>query len=55
VLRLVTAGNYDIFRGEYCYLDGDALGTSRYLFAFARDGFLPSWLSRLHPRMSAVI
>jgi basic amino acid/polyamine antiporter, APA family len=31
-------------------LSGDALTTPRSLFAFARDGFLPSPLARVHPR-----
>jgi amino acid transporter len=31
------------------YLSGDALGTPRNLFAFARDGLLPRALARLHP------
>jgi amino acid transporter len=34
------------------FLSGDALGTPRMLFAFARDGFIPSHLARLHPRFS---
>ena len=34
------------------FLSGDALGTPRMLFAFARDGFIPSRLARLHPRFS---
>ncbi len=32
------------------FLSGDTLGTPRNLFAFARDGFFPSPLARLHPR-----
>jgi amino acid transporter len=32
------------------FLSGDILGTPRNLFAFARDGFLPASLARLHPR-----
>jgi amino acid transporter len=32
------------------FLSGDALGTPRNLFAFARDGLLPAALARLHPR-----
>jgi amino acid transporter len=32
------------------FMSGDALGTSRNLFAFARDGFFPAALARLHPR-----
>ena len=32
------------------YMSGDTLGSPRNLFAFARDGFFPAALSRLHPR-----
>ena len=32
------------------FLSGDALGTPRSLYAFARDGLLPTPLARLHPR-----
>jgi amino acid transporter len=32
------------------FLSGDALGSPRSLFAFARDGLLPPALARLHPR-----
>jgi amino acid transporter len=32
------------------FMSGDALGTPRNLFAFARDGFFPALLARLHPR-----
>jgi amino acid transporter len=32
------------------FMSGDVLGTSRNLLAFARDGFLPAGLARLHPR-----
>ena len=32
------------------YTSGDMLGTPRTLFAFARDGVLPSALARVHPR-----
>jgi basic amino acid/polyamine antiporter, APA family len=32
------------------FMSGDTLGTPRNLFAFARDGFFPSPLARLHPR-----
>jgi len=32
------------------FLSGDALGTPRSLFAFARDGLLPGALARLHPK-----
>lgn len=32
------------------FLCGDALGTPRSLYAFARDGLLPAPLARLHPR-----
>jgi basic amino acid/polyamine antiporter, APA family len=34
------------------FLSGDALGTPRSLYAFARDGLLPAPLARLHPRFS---
>jgi basic amino acid/polyamine antiporter, APA family len=32
------------------YVSGDMLGSPRALFAFARDGMLPSPLARVHPR-----
>ena len=32
------------------YVSGDMLGSPRALFAFARDGMLPSGLARIHPR-----
>jgi basic amino acid/polyamine antiporter, APA family len=32
------------------YVSGDMLGSPRALFAFARDGVLPSPLARIHPR-----
>jgi APA family basic amino acid/polyamine antiporter len=32
------------------YVSGDMLGSPRALFAFARDGSLPSVLARVHPR-----
>src|SRR6266852_50456 len=32
------------------YVSGDMLGSPRALFAFARDGMLPSALARIHPR-----
>jgi amino acid transporter len=32
------------------FLSGDVLGTSRNLFAFARDGLFPTWLAGIHPR-----
>jgi len=35
------------------YLSSDILGTPRILFAFARDGLLPSVLGRLHARSHA--
>jgi basic amino acid/polyamine antiporter, APA family len=35
------------------YIGSDLLGSPRQLFAFARDGLLPSFLGRLHPRSHA--
>lgn len=35
------------------FLSGDALGTPRNLYAFARDGLLPAPLARLHPHSHA--
>jgi APA family basic amino acid/polyamine antiporter len=35
------------------WIGSDVLGTPRLVFAFARDGHLPSWLGRLHPRSHA--
>jgi amino acid transporter len=32
------------------YVSGDMLGTPRVLFAFARDGILPSGVAAIHPR-----
>jgi amino acid transporter len=32
------------------YTSGDMLGSPRTLFAFARDGMLPSAIARVHPR-----
>jgi amino acid transporter len=32
------------------FLSGDALGTPRSLYAFAREGLLPAPVARLHPR-----
>ena len=32
------------------YVSGDMLGSPRSLFAFARDGVLPSTVARIHPR-----
>jgi APA family basic amino acid/polyamine antiporter len=32
------------------YVSGDMLGTPRALFAFGRDGVLPTMLARVHPR-----
>jgi amino acid transporter len=44
---LVVAGAAVSMTG---YVTGDALGTPRSLFAFGRDGFLPSALASVHPR-----
>ena len=35
------------------YIGSDLLGSPRQLFAFARDGLLPAFLGRLHPRSHA--
>jgi basic amino acid/polyamine antiporter, APA family len=35
------------------YLGSDILGSPRQLFAFARDGLMPAFLGRLHPRTHA--
>lgn len=35
------------------YLAGDAMSSPRSLFAFARDGFLPAAVGRIHPRSHA--
>ena len=35
------------------YLAGDAMSSPRSLFAFARDGFLPAAIGRIHPRSHA--
>jgi APA family basic amino acid/polyamine antiporter len=35
------------------YLGSDLLGSPRQLFAFARDGLMPQFLGRLHPRSHA--
>lgn len=32
------------------YLSGDMLASPRMLFAFGRDGRLPAWFARVHPR-----
>ena len=37
----------------FAWLGSDVLGAPRMLFAFARDGLLPSGLGRLHPRTHA--
>ena len=46
---LVLAGGAVSMLG---FLSGDVLGTPRMLFAFARDGFVPTRLARLHPRFN---
>jgi amino acid transporter len=33
-----------------CWLASDLLGAPRALFAFSRDGLLPGWFGRLHPK-----
>jgi amino acid transporter len=37
----------------FAYISGDLLGSPRILFAFGRDGLLPKFLGRLHPRSHA--
>jgi len=37
----------------FAYISGDLLGSPRILFAFGRDGLLPKFLGRLHPRSRA--
>jgi APA family basic amino acid/polyamine antiporter len=37
----------------FAYISGDILGSPRMLFAFGRDGLLPKFLGRLHPRSHA--
>jgi len=45
VLLVLTAGV-----SMLGFLQGNVLGTSRLVYALARDGFLPAPLARIHPR-----
>jgi APA family basic amino acid/polyamine antiporter len=45
-LLVLAGGTISMFG----YVSGDMLGSPRALFAFARDGVLPSALARVHPR-----
>jgi amino acid transporter len=45
-LLVLAGGTISMFG----YVSGDMLGSPRALFAFARDGVLPSVLARVHPR-----
>jgi amino acid transporter len=47
-LRLLMLGGAAV--SMFGWLSGDILSTPRMLFAFARDGWLPSLLGRLHGR-----
>lgn len=38
---------------RFVWIGSDMLGAPRVLFAFARDGMLPSWLAGVHPRTHA--
>lgn len=38
---------------RFGWIGSDLLGAPRVLFAFARDGMLPGWLARVHPRTHA--
>ena len=46
--RLLVLGGATV--SMFGYVSGDMLGSPRALFAFARDGVLPSVLARVHPR-----
>jgi APA family basic amino acid/polyamine antiporter len=37
----------------FAFISGDILGSPRMLFAFGRDGLLPKFLGRIHPRTHA--
>lgn len=50
-LRLVIAMGAGI--SMFAYIGSDIFGSPRILFAFGRDGLLPSALGRLHPRTHA--
>src|SRR5262249_14512522 len=45
-LLVLAGGTISMFG----YVSGDMLGSPRALFAFARDGVLPSAFARVHPR-----
>ncbi|HEV2986228.1 MAG TPA: amino acid permease [Vicinamibacterales bacterium] len=51
---LGTAGRLLVLGGAvvsmFGYMSGDMLGSPRALYAFGRDGILPSVLARVHPR-----
>ncbi len=44
---LLGAGGFSML----VFMASDVLGNSRMLFAFGRDGQLPDWFGRLHPRL----
>ena len=48
VMMVVAAG-----LSMFGWIGSDLLGTPRLVFAFARDGHLPAWLGRTHPRSHA--
>ncbi len=50
-LRLLMLAGMAI--SMFGYVSGDILGSPRILFAFGRDGLLPKFLGRLHPRSHA--
>jgi amino acid transporter len=51
VLKLIMVAGAAL--SMFGYLGSDILGSPRLLFAIARDGLLPDWLGRLHPRTRA--
>jgi APA family basic amino acid/polyamine antiporter len=51
VLRLIMLAGAAISMAAW--LSSDLLGSPRVIFAFARDGLLPRFLGRLHPRTHA--